>query len=136
MYREEERETLPLCREEKIGVIPYRPLTGERLTHDWSVSTPRADTDQIIRQKYDATVELDKPIVARLTEVAAKRGVPRVHIALAWLFQKEPVTAPILGATKSSHVEEAGTGLQIKLAAQEIAFMEEPYLPHKIVGHQ
>ena len=136
MYREEERETLPLCREEKIGVIPYRPRAGERLTHDWSVSTPRADTDQIIRQKYDATVELDEPIVARLTEVAAKRGVPRVHIALAWLFQKEPVTAPILGATKSSHVEEAGTALQIKLAAQEIAFMEEPYLPHKIVGHQ
>ena len=136
MYREEEREMLPLCREEKIGVIPYSPLAGGRLTHAWSASTPRADTDLIVRQKYDAAAELDRPIVETLGQVAKRRGVPPAQIALAWLLQKEEVTAPIVGATKVSHVEEAVAALQIKLTVDEIAFMEEPYVPHRVVGHQ
>ena len=136
MYREEEREMLPLCREERIGVIPYSPLAGGRLTHDRSASTPRANTDQVVRQKYDAAAELDKPIVERLGHVARKRGVPPAQVALAWLLQKKEVTAPIVGATKVAHIEEAVAALQIKLTVEEIASMEEPYVPHKVIGHQ
>src|SRR5581483_3230880 len=97
IYREEEREMLPLCREEKIGVIPYSPLASGRLTRDWSSqSTLRSETDQIAKSKYDATAETDQRIVQRVAEIAEKHGVPRVHIALAWLLQKQPVTAPII----------------------------------------
>ena len=95
IYREEEREMLPLCREEKIGVIPYSPLASGRLTRDWSSeSTLRSETDQIVKSKYDATAETDRQVVERVAETAEKHGVPRVHIALAWLLQKKPVTAP------------------------------------------
>ena len=108
IYREEEREMLPLCRAEKIGVTPYSPLASGRLTRDWSSeSTLRSETDQIAKSKYDATAETDRRVVERVAEVAEKHGVPRVHIALAWLLQKEPVTAPIIGATKITHLEDA-----------------------------
>ena len=101
LYREEEREMLPLCREEKIGVIPYSPLASGRLTRDWSSETTlRSETDQIAKGKYDATAETDRQVVERVAEIAEKHGVPRVHIALAWLLQKKPVAAPIIGATK------------------------------------
>ena len=94
---------MPLGREEKIGVIPYSPLASGRLTRDWSSeSTLRSETDQIAKGKYDAAAETDGQVVARVAEIAEKHGVPRVHIALAWLLQKEPVTAPIIGATKIS----------------------------------
>src|SRR5579871_4943687 len=95
IYREEEREMMPLCREEKIGVIPYSPLAAGRLTRDKaSEGTLRAETDQIQKMKYDATADTDQQIVERVAEVAEKQGVSRVHIALAWLLQKDPVTAP------------------------------------------
>ncbi len=137
IYREEEREMLPLCREEKIGVIPYSPLAAGRLTRDWSPeSTLRAETDQIARIKYDATAEVDRQIVERLAEIAEKRGASRVHIALAWLLQKEPVTAPIVGATQSRHLEEAIGALSVKLTPEEVAYLEEPYVPHRVVGPQ
>jgi 1-deoxyxylulose-5-phosphate synthase len=137
IYREEEREMLPLCREEKIGVIPYSPLASGRLTRDWSSeSTLRSETDQIAKAKYDATAETDRQIVERVAELADKHGVPRVHIALAWLLQKKPVTAPIIGATKISHLEAAVGALSVTLAEDEIAYLEEPYAPHPIVGHQ
>jgi len=137
IYREEEREMLPLCREEQIGVIPYSPLAAGRLTRDWSpASTLRAETDQIARIKYDATAEVDRQIVERLAEVAEKRGASRVHIALAWLLQKEPVTAPIVGATQIRHLEEAIGALSIGLTPEEVAYLEEPYVPHRVVGPQ
>lgn len=137
IYREEEREMLPLCREEKIGVIPYSPLASGRLTRDWSAdSSLRAQTDQIAKSKYDATAGTDRQVVERVAETAQKRGVPRVHIALAWLLQKEPVTAPIIGATKISHLEDAAGALAVKLTPEEVAYLEEPYEPHRIVGHQ
>ena len=137
IYREEEREMLPLCRAEKIGVIPYSPLASGRLTRDWSAeSTPRSRTDQIARRKYDATAETDQHIVERVAETAKKYGAPRVHIALAWLLQKEPVTAPIIGATKISHLEEAVGALEVHLTPEDIAYLEEPYVPHPIIGHQ
>jgi aryl-alcohol dehydrogenase-like predicted oxidoreductase len=137
IYREEEREMMPLCREEGIGVIPYSPLASGRLTRDGSSeSTLRSETDQIQKMKYDATAETDRRVVERVAEVAAKHGVPRVHIALAWLLQKAPVTAPIIGATKISHLEDAVGALSVQLAPDEVTYLEEPYVPHAVVGAQ
>jgi 1-deoxyxylulose-5-phosphate synthase len=137
IYREEEREMLPLCRAEQIGVIPYSPLASGRLTRAASAeSTLRSETDQIQKMKYDATAETDQQVVERVAEIAEKQGVSRVHIALAWLLQKQPVTAPIIGATKISHLEDAVGALSAKLSPEEVAYLEEPYVPHRIVGHQ
>lgn len=136
IYREEEREMLPLCKAEKIGVIPYSPLAGGRLTRDPQEKTHRSETDQIAKQKYDATADTDRLIIDQVAAVAEKHGVPRVQIALAWLLQKEPVTAPIIGATKISHLKDGVAALSIKLTPEEIASLEEPYVPHRIVGHQ
>lgn len=136
IYREEEREMLPLCKEEGIGVTPYSPLASGRLTRDWSETTLRSETDQIQKSKYDGTVDADRVIVERVASIAEKLGVPRTQIALAWLLQKEPVTAPIIGATKISHLEVALGALSVRLTPEEVAFLEEPYVPHSIVGHQ
>ena len=137
IYREEEREMLPLCRAEKIGSIPYSPLASGRLTRDWSSeSTLRSETDQIQKMKYDASTEMDRQVVERVAELAEKLGTSRARIALAWLLQKEPVTAPIVGATKISHLEEAVGALDVKLTQEEVTYLEEPYVPHRIVGHQ
>jgi aryl-alcohol dehydrogenase-like predicted oxidoreductase len=137
IYREEEREMLPLCRDQKIGVIPYSPLASGRLTRDWSAeSTLRSETDQIQKMKYDSSSEMDRQVVERVAEIAQKYGASRTHIALAWLLQKEPVTAPIIGATKISHLDEAVGALSVKLAPEDVAYLEEPYVPHRIIGHQ
>jgi aryl-alcohol dehydrogenase-like predicted oxidoreductase len=137
IYREEEREMLPLCRDQKIGVIPYSPLASGRLTRDLPTEgTLRAETDQIQKWKYDASAETDQQIVARVAELAQKRGASRVQIALAWLLQKEPVTAPIVGATKLSHLEDAVGALAVTLTPEEVAYLEEPYVPHRVVGAQ
>ncbi len=137
IYREEEREMLPLCRAQKIGVIPYSPLASGRLTREWSSEkTARSESDQIAKSKYDATAETDQRVVERLAEIAKKYEAARVHIALAWLLQKEPVTAPIIGATKIAHLEDAVGALSVRLAPEDVAYLEEPYVPHRIVGHQ
>lgn len=137
IYREEEREMLPLCRDEGIGVTPYSPLASGRLTRDWSSETTlRSETDQVAKMKYDATADTDRQVVERVAELADQHGVPRVHIALAWLLQKQPVTAPIIGATKISHLEDAVGALAVKLTADEVAYLEAPYVPHPVVGHQ
>lgn len=137
IYREEEREMLPLCREEMIGCIPYSPLASGRLTRDWSPdSSLRAQTDQIAISKYGSTEDADRQIVERVAEIAKKHGCSRTQIALAWLLQKQPVTAPIIGATKISHLEEAASALSVKLTHEEVSYLEEPYVPHQIVGHQ
>ncbi|MBB6052899.1 aldo/keto reductase [Armatimonas rosea] len=137
IYREEEREMMPLCRDLKIGVIPYSPLASGRLTRDLPTEgSLRAETDQIQRWKYDATTQTDQQIVARVAELAEKRRVSRVQIALAWLLQKEPVTAPIVGATKLSHLEDAAGALAVTLTSEEVAYLEEPYVPHRVVGAQ
>jgi aryl-alcohol dehydrogenase-like predicted oxidoreductase len=135
LYREEEREMLPLCKEEKIGVTPYSPLASGRLTRDWSETTHRSETDKIQKFKYDATADADRLVVERVAEIAGKYGVPRVQIALAWLLQKETVIAPIVGATKISHLEDAAAALAVTLTPEDVAFLEEPYVPHQIVGH-
>lgn len=128
---------MPLCREEGIGTIPYSPLASGRLTRDWSAAnTLRSETDQFQKMKYDASSEIDRPIVERVAELAQKYGVSRSQIALAWLLQKEPVTAPIVGATKIAHLEEAVGALSLKLSPEDVACLEEPYVPHRVVGHQ
>jgi aryl-alcohol dehydrogenase-like predicted oxidoreductase len=135
IYREEEREMLPLCRDEAIGVIPYSPLASGRLTRDWSSeNTLRSETDQIARRKYDATAETDQRVVERVAEISEKYGVPRAHIALAWLLQKETVTAPIIGATKISHLGDAVAALSVKLSEADVLYLEAPYVPHPVVG--
>ena len=137
IYREEEREMMPLCRADKIGVIPYSPLASGRLARDMSAETTlRAGTDQIAKAKYDATAEPDQQVIARAAELAQRHGVPRAHIALAWLLHQDPVTAPIIGATKIAHLEQAVGALSVKLTAEELAFLQAPYVPHRIVGHQ
>ncbi|WP_088068913.1 aldo/keto reductase [Gottfriedia luciferensis] len=136
IYREEEREMLPLCKEEKIGVIPYSPLAGGRLTRDWSETTYRSETDQVAKEKYDATAKNDRLVVDRVAELAEKHEVQRVQIALAWLLNKVPVTAPIIGATKIAHLDEAVSALSIKLTTEEITYLEEPYVLHSLVGPQ
>ena len=134
IYREEEREMIPLCTEEKIALTPYSPLASGRLTRNLSETTKRSETDQIAVSKYGSTEEADRLVIERLAAVAERRGIPRLHIALAWLLQKEPVTIPIIGATKLSHLEDAVPALSVKLESEEIAFMEEPYIPHKVIG--
>jgi aryl-alcohol dehydrogenase-like predicted oxidoreductase len=125
IYREEEREMMPLCRDAKIAVTPYSPLAESSL---------RAQTDQTAKSKYDSTADADKLIVERVTELATKYAVSRTHIALAWLLHKQPVVAPIIGATKIAHLDEAVAALQVKLTSADMAYLEEPYVPHRVVG--
>lgn len=134
LYREEEREMLPLCKEEKIGVIPWSPLARGRLTRDWEEKTSRSETDEFGKTLYIQTEEADRLVVERVADVAKKRGIPRAQVALAWVLQKEPVTAPIIGATKMHHLEDAVAALTVNLTPDEISFMEEPYIPHAVVG--
>jgi aryl-alcohol dehydrogenase-like predicted oxidoreductase len=135
LYREEEREMMPLCRAEKIATTPYSPLASGRLARDWSETTKRYESDSIAKSKYDASANIDKPIVERLAELAEERNVPRAHIAIAWLLRKQPVAAPIIGATKIAHIENAVSALSVDLTNEEMTYLEEPYVPHKIVGH-
>ncbi|WP_086347243.1 aldo/keto reductase [Candidatus Enterococcus clewellii] len=134
IYREEEREMIPYCKSEGISLTPYSPLASGRLTRDLSVQTKRSETDDIARSKYDETANQDRLIIERTAELAEKYQVSRVHIALAWLLQKEPVAAPIIGATKISHVETAVSAVDFKLTEEDVAYLEEPYIPHGIVG--
>ena len=134
LYREEEREMMPLCADQKIAVTPYSPLAAGRLTRDWGAETKRYLTDKTANQKYDKTMEQDREIVARVAQIADKHQSKRAQIALAWLLQKEQVVAPIIGATKESHLLDALPALYLKLTAEEIAYLEEPYLPHAVVG--
>ena len=132
LYREEEREMMPLCIEEKIAMTPYSPLAAGRLTRDLAEKTYRSETDEIAKFKYDTTADTDRLVVEIVAELAKKRGVPRAQIALAWLLHKEPITAPIIGATKISHLEDGVGALDVKLTPEEISLLEEPYVPHAV----
>jgi aryl-alcohol dehydrogenase-like predicted oxidoreductase len=134
LYREEEREMIPLCRSEGIGIIPWSPLARGRLTRPWQTErTKRFETDQFGRTMYSHTEEVDRNVVDRLGQVAEQRGVPCAQIALAWMLNK-PVTSPIIGATKPHHLEDAVAALEIHLKPEEIASLEEPYRPHPVLG--
>lgn len=134
LYREEEREMLPLCESEGIGVIPWSPLARGRLTRDWDSSSARSETDVFGRTLYATTEEADRQVVERVSEIATKRGVPRAQVALAWVLQKKPVTAPIVGATKLHHLTDAVDALSLKLTMDEIQLLEERYVPHAVTG--
>src|SRR4030095_5351814 len=132
--REEEREMLPLCASEGIGVIPWSPLARGRLTRDWDVTTNRSETDEFGKTLYTAAVDSDRRVVERVAEVAANRGVPRAQVALAWLLSKPAVAAPIVGASKTAHLEDAVAAVSLKLSDEEVARLEDPYIPHPVVG--
>ncbi|MDI4650159.1 aldo/keto reductase [Cohnella hashimotonis] len=134
LYREEEREMLPLCEALGVGVIPWSPLARGRLTRDWDEPSERSESDAFGKTLYRSAVEADRAVVARVAEIAATRGVPRAQVALAWVAQKSVVTAPIVGATKPHHLDDAVAALSLQLTAEEIAALEEPYAPHAVQG--
>jgi aryl-alcohol dehydrogenase-like predicted oxidoreductase len=131
LYREEEREMLGLCADQGVGVIPWSPLARGRLTRAWDEQTERSQTDEFGKTLY---VEADRRVVERVAEVAAQRGVPRAQAALAWLLSKPFVTAPIIGASQPHHLDDAVAALSLKLEAEEIKALEEPYIPHAVSG--
>jgi 1-deoxyxylulose-5-phosphate synthase len=131
LNREEEREMLPLCADEGVGVIPWSPLARGRLARPWDDATERSATDAFGASLY---VESDRTIVERVAEVAEASGVPRAQVALAWLLSKPVVTAPIVGATKVSHLEDAVAALDVRLDDDAVARLEEPYSPHAVAG--
>ncbi|UUX34113.1 aldo/keto reductase [Fundicoccus culcitae] len=134
LYREEEREMMPLCDDQKIAVTPYSPLAAGRLTRDWGAETKRYATDKTAVAKYDSTQAQDQGIVQRVAEIAEQKGVLRSQVALAWLLQKPSVVAPIIGATKESHLEDAVGAIDLVLSKEEVAYLEELYVPHKVTG--
>jgi 1-deoxyxylulose-5-phosphate synthase len=133
IYREEEREMLPLCQDQGIGVLPWSPLARGRLTRDWDTSTVRAETDQFGSSLYR---EEDRVVVDAVAQVAAARGVPRAQVAMAWLSQQPAVTSPIIGVTKPEHLTDAVASLDLELTADEIDVLSAPYQPHGIAGHR
>lgn len=136
IYREEEREMIPYCESEGIALTPYSPLASGRLARSNNESSKRLVTDEVARSKYDETADKDQLIIDRVGELASRYGVSRVEISLAWLFSKPTLAAPVIGATKMSHVETAVKATGITLDPADIAYLEEPYVPHRIVGFE
>jgi len=133
LHREEEREMLPLCADQQIGVLPWSPLARGRLTRDWDQSTNRSETDAFGSTLYDQDAG-DRTIAERVAEIADRRGVPRAQVALAWVARNPVVTAPIVGASKPHHVDDAVAALELELGEDEVRHLEEPYRPHPVAG--
>ncbi|WP_301751798.1 aldo/keto reductase [uncultured Erythrobacter sp.] len=129
LYREEEREMLPLCADQGVGVIPWSPLARGRLTRPFGETTVRSETDVVGKALYKAEDAADREVIDALADLAAQRGVPMASLALAWHFTKPQVAAPIIGATKPQHIADAVAALDIALSAEEIAALEAPYRP-------
>ena len=136
LYREEEREMLPLCREEGIGVIPWSPLARGRLTRPWGTVTDRSQTDKTGANFYKGTDEADSRVVGVVQQIAGARGVPMAQVALAWLLAQPGVTSPIVGVSKMGHLDDALGALGVALSAEDIAALEAPYVPHPVSGHE
>ncbi len=135
LYREEEREMNPLCRAEGIGIIPWSPLARGRLARPWQrESTKRSETDQFGNRMYARTEDADRRVVERLTEMSKQRGVPQATLALAWMLAKPGITAPIVGATKPRHLDDAVAALSVSITPEEVASLEEGYVPHPVLG--
>lgn len=134
LYREEEREMLPLCREEGVGVIPWSPMARGRLTRPWDQASHRSERDAFGRTLYEATAEADQRVVAAVAEAAGSRGVPMAQVALAWVLETPGVTAPIVGATKLEHLDDAVQALSIHLTSEERRRLESAYVPHPVLG--
>jgi len=131
LNREEEREMMPLCADQGVGAIPWSPLARGRLTRDWDESTARSETDEFGKMLYSPD---DRVIVERVGDIAAERRVPRAQVALAWMLAKPFVSAPIVGATKEHHIDDAVAAVDVELTDDEVARLEEPYTPHQVVG--
>jgi 1-deoxyxylulose-5-phosphate synthase len=134
LYREEEREMLPLCADQGIAVMPWSPLARGRLTRDWNATSEREASDNFGKTLYGA--DADRAIIEAVATIARARNVSRAQVALAWLLQKPGITSPIIGASKPQHLEDAVAALSLKLTAEEVKALEAPYLPHAIAGHQ
>jgi len=134
LYREEEREMLPLCAAEGVPVMPWSPLARGRLTRDWDAETGRSQTDAFGATLYAHTADADRKVVEAVAAVAAARGVPRAQVALAWVLANPEVAAPIVGASKPAHLADAVAALDLELTDEEIAALEAPYVPHDVVG--
>lgn len=132
LYREEEREMLPLCMAEGIGVIPWSPLARGLLTRPAEERTRRRETDQVSRRLYDRSVEADRRVIDRVGEVAGRLGRPRAQVALAWMLSRPAVTAPIIGASRPHHLDDALAALELELATDDREALEEPYIPHAV----
>jgi aryl-alcohol dehydrogenase-like predicted oxidoreductase len=132
LYREEEREMLPLCADEGIGVIPWSPLARGRLTRDWDEVTERTQTDEFGRRLYS---DNDRAVVQAVADLADKRGLKRAQVALAWLQGKSVISAPIVGVTNAAQLEDALGSISVELSSEEIEYLEQPYEPHAIAGH-
>ncbi|MEU0250116.1 aldo/keto reductase [Streptomyces sp. NPDC006235] len=132
LYREEEREMLPLYADQGVGVLPWSPLARGRLTRDWDTTTERSATDTFGSNLYQ---EGDRTIVEAVTRIAGERDVPRAQVALAWLLHQDTVTAPIVGASKPQHLEDAVAAVELELSDKELEELERPYTPHPIAGH-
>ena len=136
LYREEEREMLPMCRDEGVGVIPWSPLARGRLARPWGEHTPRIASDAFGATLFARTAANDRAVAEALAGVAAQRGATRAQVALAWVLRTPGITAPIIGASKPGHVEDAAAALKIELSDAEVAALEEAYLPHAVVGFE
>jgi len=134
LYREEEREMLPLCAAEGIGVIPWSPQARGKLTRDWNYTSIRTETDEAFGRLFAKTEDADRKVVDRVAQVAAARGIPRAQVALAWLLAKPVITAPIVGATKLQHLDDALASVRVRLSEDEMALLKESYVPHAVVG--
>lgn len=134
LNREEEREMLPLCVDQGIGVIPWSPLARGRLTRDWAAVTGRSSADAIGSALYDATEAADRAVVEKVASIAAARGIPRAQVALAWLLRNPVISAPIVGAGKPAHLDDALAALDVDLTDEEVAELEAPYVPHAPAG--
>jgi aryl-alcohol dehydrogenase-like predicted oxidoreductase len=134
LYREEEREMLPFCEDQKIAVIPWSPLARGRLTRDWDEKTLRTETDEFGKTLYKQAEDADRKIIDTVGQLAKKHGVARAQIATAWIMQKSAVTAPIIGASKPKHLTDAVAALAVKLGAEDVVALEEPYIPRKVEG--
>lgn len=134
LYREEEREMLPLCRDQGVGVIPWSPLARGRLTRPFDATTARTETDAFGRTLYAKTVAADRRVIEAVQRLAARLGVPMARVALAWVLRKPEISAPIIGATRIEQLDEAVAALSLKLSDADAAELEAPYVPHAVVG--
>ena len=134
LQREEEREMHPLCADQGVGVIPWSPLARGKLTRDWDAATNRSGSDAVLGRLYQQTEDADRAVAAAVASIAEARGVPRAQVALAWVLGKAAVTAPIVGATKLQHLEDAVAAVSLELSDDEIAALEASYVPHAVEG--
>ena len=134
LYREDERELIPICKQMNVALTPYSPLAAGRAARpNWEADTLRSKTDKVAHGKYDSTEEQDKKIAARIREIAEKYGVSMTAVTFAWHFAKG-VASPIVGATKEKYLDDAVSAFDVNLTEEDIAYIDEPYVPHKIVG--